>query len=150
MTSPVFFILPLLCMLLLSPALPLLARGGETHPPALYSASPCLSPWHVFSFTKQRGWSGDAAMPHFLLPFCLVIQAVCCPAWEDLLLCQWTSSAPDWRCTPDSTRCIVTVWWTSTLPLLLGFILKYREMGENKAFFAFFFSFCQPSLFKQL
>lgn len=86
---PWLFILPLLCMLfLLSPALRLLVGGGETHPPVLYSACPCLSPWHASSSPKQRGWSGDTAMMHFLLPFCLVVQAFCCPAWEDLLLCQ--------------------------------------------------------------
>lgn len=137
---PWLFILPLLCMLLLlSPALPLLV-GGETHPPVLYSASPCLPPWHAYSSPKQRGWSGDTTMLHFLLLFCLVVQAFCCPAWKDLLLCQWTSPAPHWSYALYSTRCVVTVWLDLNHSITIRSPFKLWGNGRKLRFF--FFSFC--------
>lgn len=119
------FILPLLCVfLLLSPALPLLVGGGETHPPTLYPVSRCLSPWHAHSSPEQRGWSGDTTMLRFLILFSLAIQAFSCPAWQHLWLCQWTSSAPGWRCALDSTRHIVTVWLNLKPCVTTGFRFK--------------------------
>lgn len=102
-----------------------------------YSAFLCLCPWHAYcsSFSLSRE-GGQEKLQYWTLPSHFVFQAFPCPAWKDLLQCQWTSPATPLIAQESS---VVTGWFDLKPPITIVFYFKLWGKGRQMKLFRFFF-----------